>query len=296
MGKQSNWTEVESYVDTFKNRPNNRLLGQVEHVINKQYETNQGKRDTAHLHPSSLSKNDWCPRSNYYDLTDEHESNPRKNQLRTLNIFAEGNAIHSKWQEWMWKTGCLVGNWRCNRCGHGWMAKSPLVCPECSHVDIEYREVPIYNEEHHIIGHSDGEWEDHEGRALVEIKSVGLGTIRWDAPALYAGYENGELSLDDLWKKIKRPLLPHRRQINLYMYCRKIDNAIVIYEWKPTQEVKEFHLTLDMSIVQPMLDGAKQVIAAIDAGVAPDRPDGFMRSKQCKFCSFKDKCWTKEEP
>ena len=288
------WTEVESYQAEFKNKPNERVLGKIEGVLNRQYEKRQASRDWQYLHPSSLAKNDWCPRANYYQLTAELESNPSRNTIRRLNIFAEGNNIHTKWQEWMWHTGCLVGNWRCNRCGYGWMAKSPLLCPECGQVDIVYKEVPIYDDEHHLRGHADGEWEDHLGRALIEIKSVGLGTIRWDAPNLYAGYEAGDLSLDDLWKAIKRPLIPHRRQINLYMYCRKIDNAIVIYEWKPTQEVKEFHLTLDMDTVQPMLDGAKTVIDALATGVTPDRPEGFMKSKQCKFCPFKDKCWEKK--
>lgn len=289
-----NWHKVESYVDQFKAKNENRVLSKIEGVLATRYAEKQGKRDTDHLHPSSLAKNNWCPRENFYKLTDTEESNPGTLGIRRLNIFEEGNAIHDKWQKWMWLTGCLVGNWRCNRCDHGWMGKSPIVCPECGTHDIKYMEVPIFNDEHHIIGHADGEWEDHRGRALIEIKSVGLGTIRWDAPDLYRGYEEGNLSLDDLWKRIKRPLLPHRRQINLYMYCRKLDQAIVIYEWKPTQEIKEFHLTLDMDLVQPMLDGAKVVLSALDSGVVPDRPEGFMKSKQCKFCSYKDKCWEKK--
>lgn len=288
------WTEVDSYQAEFTNKPHERVLGKIEGVINRQYEKRQSQRDWQHLHPSQLAKTDWCPRANFYQLTDTAESNPSRNTIRKLNIFAEGNNIHTKWQDWMWKTGCLIGNWRCNRCGHGWMAKSPLICPECGHVDIVYKEVPIYDDEHHLRGHADGEWEDHHGRALIEIKSIGLGTLRWDAPKLYEGYEKGDLSLDDLWKAIKRPLIPHRKQINLYMYCRRLNNAIVIYEWKPTQEVKEFHLTLDMGTVQPMLDGAKQVIEALDTGIVPDRPEGFMKSKQCKFCPYKDKCWEKK--
>jgi hypothetical protein len=158
--------------------------------------------------------------------------------------------------------------------------------------DIVYREVPIKSDEYRIIGHADGEWDDGQGTALVEIKSVGLGTIRWDAPQLYDGFANGDLSLAELWKRIKRPLLPHRRQINLYMHCTGIHNAIVIYEWKPTQEVKEFALAYDSSLVQPMLDGAVEVNASLESGVAPPKPPTFRKSVECKMCPYKTGCWS----
>lgn len=283
---------LADYKKQFSAKSHERMLPKIEAVVSQQMLERNSHRDTLHNHPSELAKTDWCPRSTVYKITDTTVSNPEHSSLRRLNVFAEGNAIHSKWQKWMWDTGCLVGNWRCNLCDHGWMAKSPTSCPECLRSDIRYREVPIFDEEHMIIGHADGEWEDSQGRALVEIKSVGLGTIRWDAPDLYSGYDKGELSLDDLWKRIKRPLLPHRRQINLYMYCKKIDNAIVIYEWKPSQEVKEFQLKFDPALVAPMLAGAKLVKESVEQGVLPERPTGYRKSKECRFCPYKDGCWS----
>ena len=285
---------LTDYQKQFSAKSNERVLPKIEAVVSQQMMERNSHRDTVHNHPSELAKNNWCPRASFYKITGQVESNPEHSSLRRLNVFAEGNAIHSKWQKWMWDTGCLVGNWRCNACDHGWMGKSPQYCPnpKCGSRDIIYREVPIFDEEHMIIGHADGEWEDSQGRALIEIKSVGLGTIRWDAPELYEGYEKGDLTLDELWKRIKRPLLPHRRQINLYMHCRKIDKAIVIYEWKPSQEIKEFHLTYDPALVAPMLAGAKQVKEAVETGVLPPRPVGFMKSKHCLFCPFKKECWS----
>lgn len=285
------WNLVESYMDKFSARSERRVLGPVEHVLAQETVERNKYRDTEHLHPSSLSKNDWCPRATYYDLTNEEESNPQSFSLSRLNVFSEGHNIHDKWQRWLWKTGNLIGNWQCNSCGYGWMGKSPTGCPRCPSTDLKYKEVPIFNEEYHILGHADGEWEDDRGRALIEVKSVGLGTIRWDAPKLYEGYANGSMNLDQLWDRIKRPLKPHLRQINLYMFCRKIDNAIVIYEFKANQAVKEFHVSLNMDLVQPMLDGAKQVLDALETCETPPRPLGFMKSKQCKFCPFKDRCW-----
>jgi hypothetical protein len=124
--------------------------------------------------------------------------------------------------------------------------------------------------------------------------SVGLGTVKWDAPALYQAYEDKEIDLDELWNRIKRPLTPHRKQVNLYMYFLGVSQAIVIYEWKPTQEVKEFHLTLDMGLVQPMLDGAEQLLKHLEDKEVPPRPEGARKSGMCKYCSFKTMCWEAE--
>lgn len=288
------WSDV-NYAEKFTRKKLGRILGPVEDALTAENEHRQSFRDTDHLHPSSLSKNDWCPREAYYKITKETETNQSAPSLRRLNIFAEGNSIHEKWQRWMWRAGGLYGRWECRNCDHDWWDTSPEVCPSCFAADrVRYMEVPIENKEHHILGHADGVWEDDQGRAVVEIKTVGLGTIRWDAPSLYEGYANGDLDLDGLWAAIKRPLLPHRKQANLYMYCLGLEDAIVIYEWKPSQEVKEFHLTLNTNLVQTMLDGADLVIKHLELGAPPDRPEGFYKTKQCKFCPFKDKCWEKK--
>lgn len=285
---------LKDYQKQFSAKGEQRLLSKIEGVMAQQQTERNAGRDTKHVHPSDLAKNNWCPRATFYKITGKEESEPDAVVLRRMNIFAEGHYIHEKWQKWMWMTGCLVGDWQCQKCKHTWTAKSPDHCPDCGSTSIVYKEIPLYDAEHMIIGHADGEWEDSQGKALIEIKSVGLGTVRWDAPDLYAGYESGELTLDDLWKRIKRPLLPHRRQINLYMYLRKLTNAIVLYEWKPTQEVKEFHLTFDSDIVQPMLDGAKETMLAVASGVAPERPQGYRKSAECKFCPYKSTCWEKQ--
>ena len=160
-----------------------------------------------------------------------------------------------------------------------------------------YREVPLHDDDHMLVGHADGEWHDRYGMALVEIKSVGMGTIRWDAPNLYAGYEDGDLTLDDLWKQIKRPLIPHRRQIGLYLHMRKLNNAIVIYEWKPTQEIKEFHVRYEPELVEPLLDNAKLIMHHVQEGTPPPKPEEATHKScsLCKFCPYKSKCWPKKE-
>lgn len=287
---------LKNYQEKFSAKDNQRLLPRIEAAMAVEQADRNSHRDTKHLHPSEMSKEDWCPRSTWYKIVDTEESDPQSMNLKRMNIFAEGHNIHDKWQRWMWKAGGLVGRWSCNACHVEWEATSPENCIRCGSSDLRYKEVPISNAKYRIIGHADGIWEDSKGKAVVEIKSVGLGTIRWDAPKLYEGYEKGDLSLDDLWKTIKRPLTTHRRQVNLYMYCLGIEEAIVLYEWKPSQDVKEFHIKYDPELAQPLLDGAAYVIDCLEDGSIPVRPDtAYNKScNTCRFCSYKTLCWSKK--
>ena len=287
---------MKNYREQFSAKSNQRLLPKIEAALAIEQANRNAHRDTVHLHPSEMAKDDWCPRSSWYKITGVEESDARAFNLKSMNIFAEGHNIHDKWQRWMWAAGGLAGKWKCQDCAHVWEATSPDECPACLATNIRYAEVPISSDQYRIIGHADGLWVDSEGTAVVEIKSVGLGTIRWDAPRLYEGYADGDLSLDELWKRIKRPLTTHRRQVNLYMHCLGIHKAIVIYEWKPSQDVKEFQLSYDKELVRPMLNGAEEVIRHLEAGVVPLKPSSATHKscQFCRFCPYKNHCWSKD--
>ena len=270
-----------------------RILPKVELALVKKVEARNALRDTQHLHPSEISKKDWCPRASWYTITGAPKA-AESFAFNRLNIFEEGNAIHSKWQNWLWESGMLVGRWSCRECSTTWFGKSPLECPDCHGIDITYREVPLWDDEHRIIGHADGEIEDDKGRALIEIKSVGIGSVRWDKPALYADYESGKLTLDEVWKNIKTPFPAHIRQGNIYMHCRKVDTIVFIYEWKPSQQVKEFEVKFNPEVVAPLLEGCKLVMKHLDDQTPPDRPTWAVSKtcSGCKFCPFKKECFS----
>ena len=271
-----------------------RVLPKVELALVKKVEARNSTRDTVHLHPSELSKKDWCPRSSVYTITGVPKA-PESLNFQRLNVFEEGHSIHHKWQTWLWESGILIGKWECTACGEIWMGKSPSTCPGryCGSTEIRYREVPIRDDEHRIIGHSDGEIEDAKGRALIEVKSVGIGTVRFEKPSLYADYENKTLTIDEVWKNIKQPFASHIRQGNLYMHCRKLDTIVFIYEWKPSQQVKEFEVKYNPELVAPILAGCKNVINHLEQETVPERPDWATSSKcsGCKYCPFKKVCW-----
>lgn len=285
----SDWLNKD-YKESFKSR--GRILPAVERALMRETVIRNGNRDTLHLHPSEISKKNWCPRSSWYKIKG-YPATEESLSFQRLNIFAEGNSIHSKWQRWLHQAGILSGLWQCNHCVHRFYADAPNICPSCFSDDLAYREVPITHEELHIIGHSDGEIVDDNGRALIEIKSVGIGTVRWENPTLFTAYQNKELTIDGVWKNIKKPFASHIRQGTIYMHCRKVDTMIFIYEWKPTQDVKEFIIEYQPEIMEPIIAGCQQVVEHLDSDVAPSRPVWASNiHPDCRKCPYVKECWS----
>lgn len=285
----SSWGSTH-YKNTLKYK--GRIVPLVEEQIVKASKERNSKRDTLHLHPSEISKKDWCPRSSWYKIKGYEEA-PENLSFNRLNVFEEGHAIHNKWQTWLWQAGVLYGNWFCETCGNKWEALAPDTCPGCSDTCITYREFPIHNDRYRLLGHADGVIDDSVGRALLEIKSVGLGTVRWENKSLYNAFTSGEISFNDIWKNIKRPFSSHIRQGSLYMYCTGIHTIIFVYEWKPTQEVKEFIVEYQPEVIHDVLNGCELVLDCLERDSVPHRPmwANSPAANGCKFCPYKKICW-----
>lgn len=221
------------------------------------------KRDTKYLHPSDICKRDWCPRSSMYKMFGVDGEIKKQHGFITLNIFATGHMIHNKWQGWLERSGVM-----------------------------KQRELPIFDEEHHIMGTADGLIDDANGQAILEIKSVGTGTVRYENYDLYKQYESKELTDIELFKRIRQPFITHLRQINLYMYVTGIHQGIILYEWKATQDCKEFEVTYQPALIQHILAAASLVKQHLKDGTLIDRPEwAWINHKTCKQCPYLDVCW-----
>lgn len=258
----------------------------------KNQEERDAVRDKDHLHPSEICKRDWCPRASWYSLK-KYPKPADSYSFQRLNVFLEGHSIHAKWQKLMWQAGVLEGSWGCKTCDHTWWDISPKTCASCSSTHIEYKEVSVVNHEHMIIGHADGIFTNKKQRSLIEIKSVGMGTIRFEAPDLFREYSSENLSPDKVWSKIRQPFASHIRQGMLYMYCTGIESLIFIYEWKPSQEVKEFSISYMPELVQPILDNCSNVVAALKGDIPVHRPAWAEEPScfSCKNCPYNSVCW-----
>jgi CRISPR/Cas system-associated exonuclease Cas4 (RecB family) len=284
-------------------RKDSHLLGALQrHVMRLASQPDPDRRSDV-MHPSDMSKPDWCPRRDYWRIigTPEEKVSQANPSFTMENILTEGTNIHRKYQGWLWDMGVLFGMWACEKCGHHWEAVSPFFCPKCEAVapDIGYREVPLLDEVMMVGGHSDGAVHDllRGLNPLIEIKSIGIRTLAFEAPRLYEQYVNG-MSAEDIWFSIKRPFGTHLKQGMLYCWLSKgrYDTIIFIYESKFTQQVKEFLVKFNPTIIAGVLDSAKEVSQGVRAGIPPDHPtwaapDGPI----CQSCTFRRTCWDLKE-
>lgn len=225
------------------------------------------------VHPSELSHQDrFCPAAVYMRIT-EGPLSPGKFDFVRENIFAEGNSIHTKWQARLRKAVPLWGDWRCLICGY-------VVCDslepyegvcctapgEHGHL-WEYREVTLdARAEALMCGHADGAFDT----TLVEIKSVGEGTVRIEAPQLYKRHlmADGQVDLKGLWKDISRPFKTHMNQGDIYLWiCQQrglpFNQMSYVYESKWNQMVKEYVVPYNEERSRALVDQSISVSYAV---------------------------------
>jgi len=257
-------SDLKRFLDAKKYKT--RLVGDVErHLLARA----PGNRRTDVLHPSEIIKKDWCKRASYF-LLNGHPKIQTNPNLRLQSIFDEGHAIHAKWQNWFYEMGNLHGKFKCRACSEITWGTSPSNCESCNHTDLEYAEVTLEDKALRIAGHTDGWIKGLGNDCLIEIKSIGPGTIRSEAPELF------EVGQDFMaaWRNIKRPFNSHLRQGQMYLELMKrmgheVDEIVFLYELKADQDYKEFSVKADYEIVRHIFEGAKFVVNAVEEGIAP---------------------------
>jgi hypothetical protein len=282
--------KIEAMKASMKNRST--FVSLVHPLLLNNAREKDAQRDTEHFHPSDLCKRDWCVRQSAYKMLGHVESNPEKPKpFKTLNIFAEGNRIHEKWQGWLRDVGVLRGRWFCEECSEMWYGTYP--CEYCGSRKVVYQEVPLHDEEHRLLGHADG----HvvlEDDYLIEIKSVGIGTFRYEDMGLFNRYSRKEITAEEMWNEVRRPFLSHLKQGNLYMYVTDIRKMIFIYEWKAGQDIREFKVNYQPELISGILTACANALKQIDNNELPDRPE-WIESKDtppCRWCAYKTTCWS----
>jgi hypothetical protein len=126
-----------------------------------------------------------------------------------------------------------------------------------------YREITLDAEaEALLVGHADGgAWS-----TLAEIKSVGAGSVRIEAPEIWQAADG---DLTKLWKDINRPFKTHVNQVDIYLWICKVrglpfTSAEFIYESKWNQQVKNFTIEYSEHRSQRLVDQAIAVKYAVE--------------------------------
>lgn len=271
---------LQSLLDTSKHE--SRLLGDVQRMLLGRMAGEGRAQDI--LHPSAICRDEWCQRAGYYQLAgvppvEEKQSHSWRMEM----VFDEGHEIHDKWQRRIWDLGKLLGNWYCIHCRKAWWGQAPDECPTCRSARefIRYHEVPLFHGGYRIGGHADGLIPG----ALIEIKSIGVGTVRFENKPLldkhtYKFNVNGKertfVDLDKVWDEIRRPFPSHIRQAHLYSLCtghgrgkELVEEEIFIYECKWNQSCKEFVVRYRQERIQPILDSCRRITDALESHRPP---------------------------
>lgn len=288
------------------NKIETRILGSIQrHLMCREPE--ERRQDV--IHPSEMCKSDWCGRATFFRLADAPlEDNDPGPSFTLENVFAEGHEIHHKWQGWLWEMGILRGRFQCHACKTNFAATAPKSCPLCKAARecLTYAEVPLKSEKYLIAGHADGDIADDPLEhlcPLLEVKSIGVGTLRFEAPKLLAahtykakaddGDERMVTDLEGLWRDIKRPFPSHLRQGNLYMAVSGRRTMVFVYEAKWNQQVKEFRVKYQPQVVADLLDACLDIKYALESGQPPARPQWAQAASctNCSKCNYKGHCW-----
>ena len=274
---------LKQFIDVGKKTT--RVINPVERFLLSKPQNNDRRQDV--LHPSEMVKGLWCHRTSYYKLQGYEPANPgSKSSMKRELIFEEGHRIHDKWQTWFKDMDRIIGSWFCKHCeklfwGLHSQAKEQCVGP------FIYKEVSLVYEPLKISGHSDGWLVGFGDPLLLEIKSLGVGTIRWEAPELLVEHDG---DFEKVWNALTAPLYSHQRQAQLYMKLMELigmedapQEAVIIYESKLNQEVKEFIIPKSDFGITELLDAAQMIVDAVDAKKPPIcNLKGIDGCKQCK--------------
>jgi hypothetical protein len=244
-----------------------RLIGALErHVLSKPFDD----RNMSVIHPSDIIKPDWCALAQYHAVLGNYQETREKTGLRLASIFSEGHTIHAKWQKWFQEMGVLHGKFQCDVCGLLMQGTSPYCAQHPS--ATTYKEVTLVSNKHHIAGHTDG-WIKGLGEdCLIEIKSIGAGTLRFEAPAILAQAEG---DIEKAWKNIKTPFRAHLLQGQVYLHlCHLMveegllesapKEIVFIYELKANQDYKEFVVGYNPEFTADIFDKALDVAWAVE--------------------------------
>lgn len=273
-------TDLQKFLDAKKT--DTRLIGDIERFLLKKP---RDKRRTDVLHPSEIIKSDWCHKYSYY-LLNGGEPKTEKPSLRLQNIFDEGHYIHAKWQNRFAEMGVLYGYWYSDTDNTGMWGLSSEV--NSGPTVYEYREVPLVYEPLRIHGHADGWIRGIKDDCLIEIKSIGAGTLRWEAPDLLYDADG---DLTKAWKNIRRPFRGHLLQGQMYLELARRQfgedapkEIVFIYELKADQDYKEFTVKADYEIVSRIFFSAEKLIKAVENGKMPDC--NVNPEEGCKSCNL----------
>lgn len=92
------------------------------------------------------------------------------------------------------------------------------------------------------------------------------------------------------FRTLTEPSPEYIYQLQLYLHFFQIEQGILLYVNKDTQDLKEFTLDHDPALCERLLDDLEKLGSKIEANLVPVRLDDFPSNGQCRYCSYKEVC------
>lgn len=231
--------------------------------------------------PSSISR---CSREIYYSI--KYPDKKLKFSPQMKRVLGNGNALHNRIRNYLTDLGLLWGKWFCNKCedyvvnnnsfkeiNNNTIYSVPSYCPTClNDENIEYEEVCFANDNLSLFGMIDGFIVINNELFILEIKSIN----------------------NSGFTKLNSPKQEHIEQINLYCYLTNIDKAIILYENKDNQDLKEFLVEKDKDLVLNLLEKIKFLRNCLETNTIPNRICNSNVTYNAKYCPYNHICFDKD--
>lgn len=205
-------------------------------------------------------------------------------------IFDNGHSMHARWQNYLDHAGYLRGYWQCSKCRtvYGKGDKLGILNPsreknwKCSCGSTErlsYKEIHISSDpKYKFEGNCDG---------VIDVRGTDMAQGRFDVFVI-----DFKSAKDETFCEITQPKQEHVVQVNIYMWGLELDAAVVMYENKDQQKLKEFFVPRDEKLIEKIKEESLWLQEVLSVNKLPNRPNGFSRSKiPCLKCEFKKFCY-----
>lgn len=249
------------------------------------------------FHPSAWGS---CLRKVAFQYYNEFEKFYQKSDndvdIRLERVFDNGHGIHARWQNYLDCAGVLRGFWKCSNpmCEmvfgeeHApWGIFNPQrtikdwACPGCGNTKkLIYEETLVKSEDiYNFEGHCD---------AIVDLRSSPYASNDL-TDVLVVDFKSMK---EELFQELVKAKHEHVIQVHIYMWVLNIHAAVVVYENKNNQAIKEIFVPRDEAVIEKIKEEAIWLRNVINERKLPPKPDGFSMSKfPCRGCEFAKQCW-----
>lgn len=274
-----------------QNRPVKVELLVHDFIVNKAL---NNPREFNHFHPSAWGS---CLRKIAYQYYNQHqkflEKTPQDVDDRYERIFDNGHGVHHRWQDYLDRAGYLRGVWRCKNplCGAVYGEGERLgifnpsgqpdwVCKCGSKERLGFEEILVKTDpQYKFEGHCD---------AVIDVRGS-----QYETGGPYDIFVADMKSMkDDQFSELTEPKLEHIVQVNIYMWILDLQGAVLIYENKNSQYLKEMFVPRDNDLIERIKSQSLWLQEVLKQGKLPHRPNGFFRSRfPCMLCEFVNHCY-----